>query len=107
MRFSYICAFILTIFLSSCQWPEYVGTYYSTNCNMLERVEIFPDQTIDLRYFGMGFSVNRPARIHKNIITVLNRESGAVEYEFEYKSGALYEISGMDLNCILKKDTLK
>ncbi|MBE2246758.1 MAG: hypothetical protein IAE67_05835 [Candidatus Competibacteraceae bacterium] len=108
MNRKYAILFSFIFFLiSSCKWPEYVGTYYSTNCNMLEKVEIHPDETVDLRYYGMNFSVNRPARINQNIITVLNRETQAIEYEFEYKNGALYETSGMDLNCVLKKDTLR
>jgi len=93
----------LISFLSACKWPDYVGKYHSTNCNMLEKVEVYPDKTIDLQYYGMDFSINRPIRVKDNIITVYNRDTEAVEYEFKFESGKLHEKSGMDYGCVLEK----
>lgn len=105
MKHKYIFLWFIILFFTTCKWPEYVGVYYSENCNMLERVEIYPDKTMDIRYYGMDFSINRPLRIKDNIITVYNRDTEAVEYEFKYENGKLFEKSGMDLNCILIKQT--
>lgn len=106
MKHRVILLLFIVSFLSACTWPDYVGKYHSTNCNMLEKVEIYPDNTMDLRYYGMDFSINRPIRVKDNIITVYNRDTEAVEYEFKFERGKLYEKSGMDLNCIMEKDTL-
>jgi hypothetical protein len=103
MKPKFIFLWVALLFFTACQWPEYVGVYHSENCNMLERVEIYPDKTMDIRYYGMDFSINRPLRIKDNIITVYNRDTEAVEYEFKYENGKLYEKSGMDLHCILIK----
>ncbi|MCX7744633.1 MAG: hypothetical protein N2167_08745 [Flavobacteriales bacterium] len=103
MKPKFVFVWITFLLLASCKWPEYVGEYYSENCNMLERIEIYPDKTMDIRYYGMDFSINRPLRIKDNIITVYNRDTEAVEYEFKYENGKLYEKSGMDLHCVLTK----
>ncbi len=103
MKYKLIFFILLVSLLLSCKWPDYVGKYHSTNCNMLENVEVYPDKTIDIQYYGMNFSVNRPIRVKDNIITVYNRDTEAVEYEFKFENGKLYEKSGMDYGCVLEK----
>lgn len=106
MRLKIVPFLFIVSLLNACKWPDYVGKYHSINCNMLEKVEIYPDKTMDLQYYGMDFSINRPIRVKDNMIIVYNRDTKAVEYEFKFENGKLYEKSGMDMNCIMEKETL-
>jgi hypothetical protein len=99
-------ALFFSLILISCKWPDYVGKYNGENCNMINRVEIHPDETMDIQFHGMDFSINRPLQIHENIIRVLNPETKNMEFEFKYENNTLTEISGTDYLCKLNRDTL-
>ncbi len=85
--------FCLCLGFASCQ--SWTGKYVSGgNCTTLEYVELFPDQTADLKYYSAPFAVNK--KIHKkdSLFYIDN-------YQFIVKNDTLSEISGLEFGCFM------
>lgn len=82
----------------SCNNPEWVGRYKSTNCLTLAYIEFYQDKTVDVRYNGSKFAANYKFSRKENLFYVNM-------YTFEYREDEkMYEIGGYEPGCILEKD---
>lgn len=82
----------------SCGSKEWSGRYKNATCSTLEYVELHGDKTMDIKYYSASVSIN------KNMI-VEGSKFISDSYIFELKDGKLVEISGLEPNCELVKDT--
>lgn len=89
----------LCIFLMSCQ--SWTGKYISEGrCTTLDYIELFPDKTADLKYYGAPFAVNKKIEKIDSLFYI-------GDYQFIVKNDTMREISGLEIGCIMLRQEAK
>lgn len=103
---SIIASFSLILLgLSGCKKP-WMGKYTSPgydNCMLLEYVEVYADQSADVKYLGLRHEANFSAYFREED-SVLNIRELNKEWFFKWNGNdTLFEVSNIDPYCFLVK----
>lgn len=87
-----------------CDYPAYVGKFEAEpNCVLLDRIQIHPDKTADLKFRSIKESVNWDVKIYPGKDTVVEIR----DYSFIYRNDSLIGNTVTTYDCICIRKSVK
>lgn len=104
MKKKWACLLLLVVVLSGCNYPAYVGKFEAEpNCVLLDRIQIHPDKTADLKFRSIKESVNWDIKIYAGRDTVIEIR----DYSFIYRNDSLIGNTVTTYDCICVRKSVR